>query len=100
MQGWRKKLLEILERITHGEGKMEDLDMIEDIARTMKEGSLCALGQGTPNPVLATLRFFRDEYEAHIIDKGVLPGSVLGFQFHHVKAPARRKSKSLFIFPK
>jgi len=64
-----EKLLEILERITHGEGKMEDLDMIEDIARTMKEGSLCALGQGTPNPVLATLRFFRDEYEAHIIDK-------------------------------
>jgi NADH-quinone oxidoreductase subunit F len=64
-----KKLLEILERITRGEGKMEDLVMIEDISRTMKEGSLCALGQGTPNPVLATLRFFRDEYEAHIVDK-------------------------------
>jgi NADH-quinone oxidoreductase subunit F len=71
------KMLEILDRITQGEGRMDDLDMLEDIASTMKNGSLCALGQGAPNPVLSTLRFFREEYEAHIRDKrcpaGVCP---------------------------
>ncbi|MCF7936134.1 MAG: FAD-dependent oxidoreductase [Synergistales bacterium] len=64
-----QKMLEILERITRGEGRMEDLDMLEDLAHTMQKGSLCALGQGTPNPVVATLRFFREEYEAHILDR-------------------------------
>lgn len=62
------KMLEILTRITKGEGKMEDLDMLEDIAKSMKESSLCALGQGAPNPILSTLRYFRDEYEKHILE--------------------------------
>jgi NADH-quinone oxidoreductase subunit F len=64
-----QKLLEILTRLTQGAGKAEDLAVIEDIAGVMKEGSLCALGQGTPNPVLTALRYFRDEFEAHITDK-------------------------------
>jgi len=62
------KMLEILTRITKGQGKMEDLSMLEDIANFMKEASLCALGQGAPNPVLSTLRYFKDEYERHILD--------------------------------
>lgn len=64
-----KRMLEILERITKGEGCMEDIDMLEDLSETIKGASLCGLGQTAPNPVLATLRFFRHEYEAHIIDK-------------------------------
>ncbi|OQY34837.1 MAG: NADH-quinone oxidoreductase subunit F [Anaerolineaceae bacterium 4572_5.1] len=61
-----QRLLEILTRITEGHGKMEDLDEIEYISKYMREDSLCALGQLTPGPVMASLRFFRDEYEAHI----------------------------------
>ncbi len=74
-----QKLLEILTRITQGAGKVEDLAMIEDIAGVMKEGSLCALGQGTPNPVLTALKYFRDEFEAHIIDKRCPAGVCTAF---------------------
>lgn len=63
-----QRLLEVLTRITNGEGTLEDLDEIEDISKYMREGSLCALGQLTPGPVMASLRFFRDEYEAHITE--------------------------------
>jgi len=63
-----KRMLEILERITQGKGHMEDLDLIEELAGKVKIASLCGLGQTAPNPVLTTLRFFRDEYEAHIRD--------------------------------
>jgi NADH-quinone oxidoreductase subunit F len=61
-----KRMLEILERITRGEGREEDLDLLIELAETVKEGALCGLGQTAPNPVLSTLRYFRDEYEAHI----------------------------------
>ncbi len=61
-----QRLLEVLTRITNGEGVLEDLEEIEFISKNMQEGSLCALGQLTPGPVMASLRFFRDEYEAHI----------------------------------
>jgi len=61
-----QRLLEVLTRITNGEGTLDDLDEIEEISKYMREGSLCALGQLTPGPVMASLRFFRDEYEAHI----------------------------------
>jgi NADH:ubiquinone oxidoreductase subunit F (NADH-binding)/(2Fe-2S) ferredoxin/NAD-dependent dihydropyrimidine dehydrogenase PreA subunit len=61
-----KRMLEILDRITRGEGTMEDLDQLERLAAGIKAGSLCGLGQGAPNPVLSTLRYFRDEYVAHI----------------------------------
>lgn len=64
-----RRLLEVLTRISNGEGKLEDLDEIEYISRNMKEASLCALGQLTPGPVMASLRFFRSEYEAHVVDK-------------------------------
>lgn len=64
-----KRMLEILERITKGEGSMEDIDLLEELSETIKGASLCGLGQTAPNPVLATLRFFRDEYEAHIKEK-------------------------------
>jgi NADH:ubiquinone oxidoreductase subunit F (NADH-binding) len=60
------RMLEILERITAGEGKLEDLDEIRWVARGMQQGSLCALGQLAPSPVLSTLRHFEDEYRAHM----------------------------------
>jgi NADH:ubiquinone oxidoreductase subunit F (NADH-binding)/(2Fe-2S) ferredoxin/Pyruvate/2-oxoacid:ferredoxin oxidoreductase delta subunit len=64
-----RQLVEILTRITKGEGQEDDIDRLEDLAETIKAGSLCGLGQTAPNPVLTTLRYFRDEYEAHIRDK-------------------------------
>lgn len=64
-----KRMLEILERICQGKGKPGDIEDLEKLARTMQQAALCALGQTAPNPVLSTLRFFRDEYEAHIYDK-------------------------------
>lgn len=61
-----QQLLNILTRITEGHGKIEDLEKMEKIGATMKQGALCGLGQTVPNPVLTTMRYFRDEYEAHI----------------------------------
>jgi NADH:ubiquinone oxidoreductase subunit F (NADH-binding)/Pyruvate/2-oxoacid:ferredoxin oxidoreductase delta subunit len=63
------QMRKILDRITEGEGKLEDLDTLEWMCQAIKDGSLCALGASAPNPVLTTLRYFRSEYEAHIIDK-------------------------------
>lgn len=64
-----KRLLEILDKITKGRGTLEDLDKMEELCHYIKDNSLCGLGQTAPNPVLSTLRYFRDEYEAHVIDK-------------------------------
>ena len=64
-----KRLLEMLEKITKGQATMEDLDRMEELCYYIKKNALCGLGQTAPNPVLSTLRYFRDEYEAHIIDK-------------------------------
>ncbi|MFC1898353.1 NADH-ubiquinone oxidoreductase-F iron-sulfur binding region domain-containing protein [Candidatus Cloacimonadota bacterium] len=64
-----KRMLEILERISKGEGKLEDMDTLQELATNIIKGSLCGLGQSAPNPVLTTLRYFRDEYKAHIVDK-------------------------------
>ncbi len=61
-----KRMLEVLERITSGEGCEGDIDLLLELAETVKAGSLCGLGQTAPNPVLSTIRYFRDEYEAHI----------------------------------
>ncbi len=63
-----KRLWEIVDRITKGQGREEDLDLIEELSECVAEGSLCALGGTAPNPVLSTLRHFRSEYEAHIRD--------------------------------
>ena len=64
-----KRMMEILEKITEGKGTLEDIDELESLASYIKDNSLCGLGQTAPNPVLATLRFFRDEYIAHVVDK-------------------------------
>ncbi len=64
-----KRMLEILTRITEGQGTMEDLDTLEELSKTVKNNSLCALGQTSANPVNSTLAHFRDEYIAHIVDK-------------------------------
>ena len=63
-----KRMLEILERITAGQGEDGDIERLEKLADTIKRTSLCGLGQTAPNPVLTTIRYFRDEYEAHIYD--------------------------------
>jgi len=64
-----RRLLEILEKIISGNGEMEDLDRMEELCNYIKSASLCGLGQTAPNPVISTLRYFRDEYIAHIVDK-------------------------------
>ncbi len=64
-----RRMLEILEKITKGQAEMEDLDKLEELCSHLQTSSLCALGQTAPNPVLSTLRYFRDEYIAHIVDK-------------------------------
>ena len=64
-----RRMLEILEKITKGQATMEDLDKLEELCYHLQSSSLCALGQTAPNPVLSTLRYFRDEYIAHIVDR-------------------------------
>ncbi len=64
-----KNMLKILEKIVAGKGEMKDLDTLEELAHAVKDGSLCGLGKTAPNPVLSTLKYFRDEYIAHIRDK-------------------------------
>ncbi len=76
-----KRMLEILQRICDGKGEMEDLQRLEELGAFIKESSLCGLGQTAPNPVLSTIRYFREEYIQHIRDKhcaaGVCPSLVL-----------------------
>ena len=64
-----KRMMELLEKITSGNGTLEDIDKLEELAYYIKENSLCGLGQTAPNPVLSTLKFFREEYIAHVVDK-------------------------------
>ena len=64
-----KRMLEILTKITEGNGTLEDIDDLEYLAQNIKKGALCGLGQTAPNPVLSTLKYFRHEYEAHVVDK-------------------------------
>ncbi|MBN2347253.1 MAG: FAD-dependent oxidoreductase [Bacteroidales bacterium] len=75
-----KRMLEILERISSGQGKMEDIDLLIELGNKIKETALCGLGQSAPNPVLSTIRYFRHEYESHIKEKrctaGVCPDLV------------------------
>lgn len=75
-----KRMLEILTRICEGKGVPEDLDRLEELAQQIKDTALCGLGQTAPNPVLSTLKYFRDEYEAHIYEKrcpaGICPSLV------------------------
>lgn len=64
-----KRMLQVLERITQGTGQQGDMELLEELASFVKDASLCGLGQTAPNPVLSTLRYFREEYEAHINEK-------------------------------
>ena len=80
------RLLEILNKITDGNGEMEDLDKLEELANYIKSASLCALGQTAPNPILSTLRFFRDEYIAHIVDKKCPAGVCKGLLSYEIDA--------------
>ena len=64
-----KRMHEILDKITRGEGTLEDLERLEELAYYIKDNALCGLGQTAPNPVLSTLRYFKDEYIAHVVDK-------------------------------
>lgn len=81
-----RRMLEILERICRGEGEMSDLARLEELSVQVKDGSLCGLGQTAPNPVLTTLRYFRPEYEAHIVDKRC-PAKVCTALIHYRIAP-------------
>ena len=69
-----RRMLEILEKITEGKGVPEDINNLERLATAIKEGSLCALGQTAPNPVLSTLKHFRNEYDAHVVDRRCICG--------------------------
>lgn len=64
-----KRMLELLEKITEGKGEEGDIEKLQTLAMNIKDSALCALGQTAPNPILSTIRYFRDEYEAHIKDK-------------------------------
>jgi NADP-reducing hydrogenase subunit HndC len=83
-----KRLLELLNKITDGKGTMEDLDKIAELSEFIKENSLCGLGQTAPNPVLSTLRYFRDEYVEHIVNKRCPAGvckALLNYKIDPVK---------------
>ncbi|NLW17713.1 MAG: NADH-quinone oxidoreductase subunit NuoF [Firmicutes bacterium] len=79
-----KRMLEILERITEGEGTEADIDLLEELAEVISKASLCGLGQTAPNPVLATLKFFRHEYEAHVNEKRCPAGVCQALLSYHI----------------
>ena len=88
-----KNMLAILQKIVDGKGTMEDLDTLETLAKNVKEGSLCGLGKTAPNPVLSTLKYFRDEYIAHIKDKKC-PAGVCSKMTSYVIDPEKCKGCS------
>ena len=79
-----KRMLEILQKICDGNGEEEDLEKLEKLAINIKKASLCGLGQTAPNPVLSTLKYFREEYLAHIIDKKCPAGECKAFAKYHI----------------
>lgn len=89
-----KRMYEILDKISKGKATMEDLDRLEKLCYFIKENSLCGLGQTAPNPVLSTLRYFRDEYEAHIVDKICPAGVCKGLVTYNID-PAKCKGCTL-----
>ncbi len=89
-----KRLYEILEKITQGKGTMDDLKKMEELCYYIKENALCGLGQTAPNPVLSTLRYFRDEYIAHVVDKKC-PAGVCKALLNYVIDPVQCKGCTL-----
>ncbi len=89
-----RRMLEILTKITEGQGTMEDLDRLEELCNSIKASALCGLGQTAPNPVLSTLRYFRDEYIAHVRDKKC-PAGVCKALSHYEIDPNKCKGCSI-----
>ena len=85
-----KRLLEMLDKITSGNGTLEDLDKMEELCNYIKNNSMCALGQTAPNPVLSTLKHFREEYEAHVVEKRC-PAGVCKKLLHYEIIPEKCK---------
>jgi NADH-quinone oxidoreductase subunit F len=83
-----KRMLEILDRITKGEGKESDIELLLELCHQIKDGSLCGLGQTAPNPVLTTIKYFKDEYMAHIVDHRC-PAKVCPSLIHYVIDPEK-----------
>ncbi|MCF0142027.1 MAG: 4Fe-4S binding protein, partial [Parasporobacterium sp.] len=83
-----KRMLEVLTRIVEGEGKEGDIELLEELCLTIKDGALCGLGQTAPNPVLTTINYFRDEYEAHINDKHCPSKECVNLLSYHINADA------------
>ena len=79
-------MLEILQKIVDGEGKLSDLDSLEEIGEAVKEGSLCGLGKTAPNPVLTTMKYFRDEYLAHVVEHRCPAGVCQGLKTYTINA--------------
>ena len=88
-----KRLLEMLDKITRGQGTLQDLDDMVELCNYIKTNSLCGLGQTAPNPVLSTLHFFRDEYVAHVVDK-TCPAGVCKAMLHYEIVPEKCKGCS------
>jgi len=89
-----KRLLEILNKITEGNGTLEDIDKLEELCYSIKNSALCGLGQTAPNPILSTLKYFRDEYIAHVVDKKC-PAGVCKSLLSYVIEPDKCKGCSL-----
>lgn len=89
-----RRLLQFLEKITAGKGETEDLEKIEELALHMKASSLCALGQSAPNPVLSTVKYFKDEYLAHIVDKSCPAGVCKSLLYYEI-VPGKCKGCTL-----
>ncbi len=89
-----KRLYELLDKVTKGQGTLEDIDKIEELCYYIKNNSLCGLGQTAPNPVLSTLRYFRDEYIAHVVDK-TCPAGVCKDLLKYVIDPDKCKGCTL-----
>ena len=88
-----RRMLEILDKITEGKGTLEDIDRLEKLAANIKGTALCGLGQTAPNPVLSTIRNFRDEYIAHVVDKRC-PAGVCKSLLHYEIDPEKCKGCS------
>ncbi len=86
-----KRLLELLDKICEGKGTLETLDELESLANVVKEASLCGLGQTAPNPILSTLKHFRAEYEAHVVDKRCPAGVCKGLLTYSIDATTCKK---------